>query len=204
MDMAKLHINWFDLAIVLLLVAGAFRGRKRGMSQEVLPLLNWIAVVTLCGLFYHPVAEMIANATVFTMLSASYAAYLGIAAFVMILFAIIKRQLGGKIVGSDMFGNSEYYLGIFSGMVRFACILIFALALLNARSYSQKEIQERNLFVMQNYSNDFFPAWFQVQDQVFRESFAGPVIHSQLGFVLIKPVEAESKPIKRKELNLPI
>ena len=203
MQMAKFNFNWFDIALVLFLVAGAFRGRKRGMSQEVIPLFKWITLVAVSGLFYRPVAEFISKKSYFSLLSASCAAYLGIALVVTIVFLLISRQLGGKVVGSDMFGKSEYYLGILSGMARFACILIFGLALLNARHYTQKEIEDRNRFVMQNYSNDFFPALSQVQDQVFRESFFGPMIHSRLSVVLIKPEPAQAKPIPRKQLDLP-
>lgn len=202
--MAKFHFNWFDVALVLVLVAGAFRGRKRGMSQELIPLLKWISVVAVCGLVYRPLAELIAANTVFSLLASSYTAYLSLALVMFIVFALISHQLGGKIVGSDMFGKSEYYLGILSGMVRFALILVFGLSLLNARYYTQKEIDARNQFVRQNYDNDFFPAMFQVQDQVFRESFTGPMLQSQLGFVMIKPVEARPKPLKRKELDLPM
>jgi len=202
--MAKFHFNWFDVALVLLLVLGAFRGRKRGMSQEMIPLFKWITLVAVCGLFYRPIAELISENTYFSMLAASYAAYLGLALLIAISFMVISKQLGGKVVGSDMFGKSEYYLGIVSGMARFACVIIFGLSLLNARYYTDKEIDERNRYVMQNYSNDFFPAMFQVQDQVFRHSFTGPMIHSQLSIVLIKPEPAKAKPIKRKELDLPI
>lgn len=202
--MGNLHFNWFDVALAAILVAGAFRGRKRGMSQELIPLIKWITLVFTCGLLYHPVAEMIADNTVFSMLTASITAYLGLALVVAVIFAIISRQLGGKIVGSDVFGKSEYYLGIASGMIRFACILVFGLSLLNARYYTQDEIDARNRFVQQNYDNDFFPALFQVQDLVFRESLAGPVIQKQLSFILIEPMKAQSKPIKRKELDLPI
>jgi len=202
--MANIHFNWFDLALVAVLVLGAFRGRKRGMSQELIPLLKWITLVLVCGLLYRPVAVVIADATVFSMLTASFTAYLGLALIVAMIFALVKHQLGGKIIGSDAFGKSEYYLGILSGMFRFACILVFGLSLLGARFYTQDEIDSRNRFVQKNYDNDFFPALFQVQDSVFKESFAGPVIQQQLSFMLIEPVKAEAKPIKRKELNLPI
>ena len=202
--MANFQFNWFDVALVGVLVLGAFRGRKRGMSQELIPLIKWITLVLVCGFLYRPVAEIIASNTVFSMLTASITAYLGLALVTLIIFALVSRQLGGKIVGSDVFGKSEYYLGIMSGMVRFACILLFGLSLLNARFYTQEEIDARNRYVQKNYDNDFFPALFQVQDQVFRDSFAGQVIHEQLSFILIEPVKAQAKPIKRKELDLPI
>lgn len=201
--MGTLPFNWFDIFVVIFLGVGAFVGRKRGMSQEVLPLLKWITLAAVCGFCYQPIAVEIANATMFSLLASSFAAYLGLALVVYAIFAVIGRQLGGKIIGSDAFGASEYYLGIFSGIVRFACILIFGLALLNARLFSQVEIAERNKYIQQNFDADFFPALYQVQDNVFKESVTGPVIHKNLDFLLIKPAFPESKPMRPKDINLP-
>jgi uncharacterized membrane protein required for colicin V production len=202
--MGTMPFNWFDIFVVVFLTVGAFRGRKRGMSQEVIPLIKWIIVAAVCGLFYLPLATEIAKGTVISLLAASFTAYLGLALVIAVVFAVLNRQLGGKVVGSDAFGSAEYYLGIFSGIIRFACMLIFGLALLNARLYTPQEIAERNKYVQQNFDNDFFPALFQIQDNVFKESLTGPAIHKNLDFLLIKPAVPESKPIKRKELDLPV
>ena len=78
------------------------------------------------------------------------------------------------------------------------------LALLNSRLYTQQEIDERNKFVIQNYDNDFFPSIFQVQDYCFKTSISGPTIQKGLSFALIEPVVGASKPLPRKELNLPM
>jgi uncharacterized membrane protein required for colicin V production len=199
--MGTMPFNWFDVFVVIFLVVGAFRGRKRGMSQEVLPLLKWITLAAVCGFCYQPIATEISGGSMFNLFSASLASYLGLALIITIFFALVGRSLGGKIIGSDAFGGAEYYLGIFSGIVRFACMLIFGLALLNARLFSQVEITERNQFVKQNFDADFFPSLFQVQDNVFKESLSGPVIQKNLDFLLIKPAFPESKPIKRKEVN---
>lgn len=201
--MGTLPFNWFDVFVVIFLGVGAFVGRKRGMSQEVLPLLKWITLAAVCGFCYQPIAVEIANATMFSLLAASIAAYLGLALVIIAVFALISRQLGGKIIGSDAFGASEYYLGIFSGVLRFTCILIFGLALLNARLFSQVEIAERNKYMQQNFDADFFPALYQVQDNVFKESITGPVIHKNLDFLLIKPAFPEVKPMRPKDINLP-
>jgi len=201
--MGNMPFNWFDLFVVIFLVLGAFRGRKRGMSQEVLPLIKWITLAAVCGFFYQPIATEIANGSMFSLLSASFAAYLGLALVIVAVFALVSRQLGGKIIGSDAFGGAEYYLGIFSGVIRFACMLIFALALLNARLFSQVEIAERSKYMKQNFDADFFPSLDQVQDDVFRASITGPVIHKNLDFLLIKPTFPESKPMRPKEANLP-
>ena len=56
----SLPVNWFDAVVVLVLGFGLFRGRKNGMSKEILPLFQWLAVILVSGLFYSrggPVAR---------------------------------------------------------------------------------------------------------------------------------------------------
>ena len=48
----NLPVNWFDVVVVLILGFGLFRGRKNGMSKEILPLFQWLAVILVSGLFY--------------------------------------------------------------------------------------------------------------------------------------------------------
>jgi uncharacterized membrane protein required for colicin V production len=200
--MDKMPFNWFDLLIVVVVFLGCWVGRKRGMSQELMPLLKWIAILVGCGLAYKPIADFIA-ATWFSRLFSSYAAYLFLAALIAGLMALINRSVGGKIIGSDVFGKWEYYLGIVAGGVRFSLILIFALSLLNARKFTSQELEARRKFVQQNYDNDFFPSWYQVQTAVFKDSMAGPHIHANLNPLLIKPEVAEQKALQRKEFALP-
>jgi uncharacterized membrane protein required for colicin V production len=203
-SLGKLPFNWFDLLVVIVLVAGAFRGRKRGMSQELIPLLKWICIVLVCGLCYAPLAAFVSDMAQFSRLTSAVMAYFGLGLVVSLLFSFVARQLGGKIIGSDAFGRGEYYLGIVAGMMRFACVLLCGLAILNARLYTQQEIEEHNRYVQKNYDNDFFPALFQVQAQVFQGSLSGPVISNNLSMLLIKPTQGESAPLKRKEFNLPM
>ena len=49
---------------------------------------------------------------------------------------------GEKLVTNAVFGNLEYYLGMVAGVVRFACILLFGLALLNAPIVTDKELED--------------------------------------------------------------
>jgi len=37
--------NWFDVFVVVLLGFGLFRGRRNGMSKELLPTLQWVVLV---------------------------------------------------------------------------------------------------------------------------------------------------------------
>jgi uncharacterized membrane protein required for colicin V production len=132
----NLPVNWFDVVVVLILGFGLFRGRKNGMSKEILPLFQWLAVILVSGLFYAMVAQSIAQMVKLDPLIGNLLAYAILAAVVFLFCSLIKRTVGLKLFGSNLFGNAEYYLGMPSGLVRYACMLIFALAFLNARHYT--------------------------------------------------------------------
>jgi len=57
----KLPINWFDMAVLLILALGLYLGRKHGMTKEVLRVFQWLSVVVVCGLFYAAAAQALIN-----------------------------------------------------------------------------------------------------------------------------------------------
>ncbi len=57
----SLSLSWFDAVIVIVLMFGLFRGRKNGMSKEILPLFQWLAIIFVSGLFYSLVAQWLAD-----------------------------------------------------------------------------------------------------------------------------------------------
>ncbi len=183
----KLPVNWFDVVVVLILGFGLFRGRKNGMSKEILPLFQWLAVILVSGLFYAMGAQLIAKMVKLDPLTGNLLAYAILAAVVFFFFSIIKRTVGLKLFGSNLFGNAEYYLGMPSGLVRYACMVIFALALLNARHYTAAQIQDSNNYQERWYGAHFFPDLYTVQSQVFEKSFIGPYLRQYLGVLLIEP-----------------
>ena len=89
-------------------------------------------------------------------------------------------------------------LGMMAGLVRYSCIIIFALAFLNSRLYSNKEISDERNFQNDVYGSNFFPTGYSFQAQVFEKSFSGPYIRNNLGFLLIKSTLTEEKGLKRR------
>ena len=204
MNLNNLPFNWFDLAILVVLFIGLRSGRKRGMSEELPGLLKWLAIILGCGLAYQPVGLMITgSSSVFSELDAYLIAYTGTALVIAAVFAALKSALGEKWVSSEVFGRSEFYLGMISGGIRFSCMLLAVLALINARSYNTAEIKASYKFQKDNYGSDFFPTFQSLQAQIFEKSRLGPCIRDDLGFLLIKPTRPEKKEIKRKEIALP-
>jgi uncharacterized membrane protein required for colicin V production len=199
MSLDKLPVNVFDCVVIAMLVFGIMSGRKHGMSVESIHLVKWLAVVFGCAALYQPVGEWFANTSLFSKLACFLFVYAISALVILSLFALTKHQLGDKLLGSDVFGRAEFYLGMASGAVRWSCMLVAVLALLNARYYSPEEARAMVRYQDEVYGSNYFPTWQSAQQAVFEKSFAGPLIKQHLGFLLIKPTVAEHKQFHQKE-----
>ena len=204
MNLDQLPINLFDLVVILVLGAGIAKGRKRGMSEELMSLLSWLAILFGGAALYEPAGDWLAQYTnLFGRLSCYLVAYVVVALLVLLLFAGIKRGLGGKLLGSDIFGRSEYYLGMGAGVVRFSCVLLAGLALLNARFFSPTEVRAMQKYNDEWYGNDYFPGLHSMQTTVFDKSLTGVWIKQNLDFLLIKPTEPETRELHQKDAVIP-
>ena len=58
----------------------------------------------------------------------------------LIVFTALKRKYNPKLEGSSFFGGNEYYWGVVAGLVRYLCLMLVALALLNAPYYTAADI----------------------------------------------------------------
>jgi hypothetical protein len=131
------------------------------------------------------------------------AGYLVLAFLVWFVFVLLKKMFASRLTGSNVFGSAEYYLGMFSGMIRFACMLFFALALLNARFYTSAEIQAHQAYVQRwygggIYSGNYIPDLHAVQESIFKKSFLGRCLKDYLGTLLINtgPLESNQPAVK--------
>ena len=201
---SRLLFNAFDIAVVVILAFGFWRGRKNGMSKELLPLGQWLVIVFAAGLGYEPLGNLLIQqrviksvfGTSFNEKTAGFiTAYLLIALAVWLVFAFFRKHLKEKVENSHVFGSGEYYLGIAAGMVRYACIVVFALALLNAPYYSEAEIAAKAAYNnrwygggLKDYKGDFIPSLDEVQAGVFKNSLSGPPIKRGIGVLLINTV----------------
>jgi uncharacterized membrane protein required for colicin V production len=210
----SLAFNWFDVTVVLVVLLGLWRGRKHGLSKELLPFFQWVAIVAAAGFGYAGLGDWLMHADLvrsvfgknFTdrawVLASSY---LVIALGVFIVFVALRRHFGPKLAGSSAFGDGEYYLGMISGALRTTCMLIVALALLNAPVYTPQEIAlhqqtmmdsfglkgaQRGSFKSDDITGDYLPYPPTIQSAVFKESLLGPFIKANLGMLLINTSRA--------------
>ena len=193
MNTGNLPFNWFDLVLVAVLVGGILRGRKRGMSEELLDIVKWALIVVAAGFLYEPGGRFLASMSVFSLLSCYVGVYALILLAVAIIFSMVRRGAGAKLVGSDVFGSAEYYLGMAAGVFRYACIILVGMAFLNARYYTPQEVRERNQYQQDNFGSSFFPTLPGLQEEVFTRSYVGRFAKEYLNVVLIRSTSGDGK-----------
>ena len=191
--MADLPFNLFDVLLALVLVGGVLQGRKHGASLELVSVLKWVSLVLVCAAVYGPAGNLICATGVFDLLTCYLFAYLGMALILFLTFSVLERRFTPRLVGSDIFGRGEYFLGMGSGLLRFLCILLVGLALLNSRQFSPSELRDMARYQEENYGSNLFPGLHSLQTAVFDRSLSGCFIKQDLGFLLISPTSANEK-----------
>ena len=193
--------NWFDLALLGLLGIGFWRGRRRGMTKELFPTMQWVTILLAVGYGHIYLADWLQQQGLIRMMfgnefnertAALVGGYLVIALAVVIIFTALKRKYTAKLEGSSCFGGNEYYWGVAAGLVRYLCAVLIAMALLNAPFYTAAEIQksraDRNRIYgagLKEFSGDFIPTVYEIQDSVFKNSLVGPLIKGNLSMLFI-------------------
>lgn len=197
MKIDNIDFGWFDLVVVAAVIVGALRGRKRGMSEELLDLLKWLAIVIVGGLFYRPLGQLLfAQIPVLNRTIAFVLAYVAIGLCLHLVMSFFKRGVGEKLVQSEVFGDLEYYLGIMAGVVRFSCVLLAVLALLNAKYISDADRAANARMQRENFGSISFPTLGSLQQDVFHESWTGQQIKRYAGQLLI---DAGPEPGRNRE-----
>ena len=197
--MKNLPINYVDGIILVLLVVGIFRGRKRGMSEELLTFIQWLVIVFVGCRVYEFAGKMLSEHAPLSLLTCYVGVYLAFAIFMKLIFSQIQHIVGEKLVGSNFFGDSEYYLGMFAGMIRFACVILMLMALLNARLITTQERAATARMQSKNFEGISFPTFGSIQQAVLFESFTGQQVKAYLGFVLIQSTATKETPLKRDD-----
>jgi uncharacterized membrane protein required for colicin V production len=198
MNLDHLPLNWFDATAILLVLVGVNMGRKRGMTEELFLTSQWIAIVFAGAYLYRPLGDFLVKSDQ----SARVFGYVGVYAIMAVLIKIsvgaLKTRLLEKLQHLNLFGGGEYYFGMVAGAIRYGCMLIFGMALLNAPVYTYQERLKIKAATNENYGSDFFPETFAIQDAVFKESFIGSAFKNRASVLLIaqyveKPVAKHKK-----------
>jgi len=194
--MAGLSIGWVDFLTLLVICVGILRGRKRGLSEELLDTTMWVTIIVAGAFLYRVMGKFFIQKPLLSLLSYYMMSYILVAIGVKIVFVLIKRKFGQKLVESDMFGRLEFYGGMMAGTVRFLCMFLFVLSLLHAPYYSEEYWAKRAKEVDYNYGSDFFPHPCKIQRSVFQNSFTGKNAQKYLSILMIEQTDGAATAIR--------
>lgn len=192
-----MKFNWFDILVGVLLLVGLLRGKKRGMSEELLDLFQWLAIVVVASMFYKPLGQALAAYTHFDLFWSYIISYLFFAIVIKLIFSAVKRAVGEKLVQADTFGRFEYYLGMLAGALRYSCMLLVVLALLNAKYISDQDRAAFAKMQAENFGTISFPSIGSLQHTIFYESKSGPWIQKTFKEQLIEPTQMSGRKAPR-------
>jgi uncharacterized membrane protein required for colicin V production len=192
MKFDDIPFGWLDFVTAFVLLLGILHGRKRGLSEELLGTLQWVAIVVVGGLFYQTLAQMLSTGTsVLSPTTYNLAAYVFIALTVKLLFSLLRRVTGEKLVGSDIFGRFEYYLGMVAGVVRAVCIYLFVMSFLHAPYYSKEMLANDARNQEKNFGDIRFPTLGAFQQSFFKETATGWASDHWLEPLLVRPAATQ-------------
>ena len=202
----NLAFNYVDAMVLLWLFIGLLRGRKHGMTQELLPTLKWLAIVLAGGYLNQPLGALIRqnSAGSFSPQWCLIAAYGLVALVLALFFALLKYWLGDKLTGSDLFGRYEYYSGMLAGLVRHTCLLLALLAVMHSRIVTQAELDAIDAQMKKNLVDIHPPPYMygKVEQAIFTQSVSGKFVQEYLPDLLIPTIKPQEKPkadsIKKK------
>lgn len=195
----NLNFNYIDAIVLVLLIVGIFHGRKRGLSEELLTFVQWLVILFGGAVIYQPLGQMLAGVAPLSTLTCYLLVYLAFAGLVKLIFVQIQKAVGEKLVGSNVFGSFEYYLGMIACMIRFSCAILVFMALLNARIVSEQERAATAKMQSKNFEGISFPTFGSFQQAVLVQSFVGRQVEAHLKFVLIESTVPTKVAIKRRE-----
>jgi uncharacterized membrane protein required for colicin V production len=189
-SLAQRHysFDYVDVIIVAWLIVGILRGRKNGMSQELLPTLKWIAIVVIAGFYYGFLSKLIRKNLGLDALDSNVMSYVVMALVIHMIFSALKTAFGEKLVAENWFGRCEYYFGMVSGCIRFGCMVLVFMALVHAHIISKEKLEEVRKSQKAWAEDVSFPTWGSLQQSILFESFCGPLVQEHLSRVLIASV----------------
>ena len=109
-------------------------------------------------------------------------------------------MLAAKLVEKDPFGRAEFYVGMMAGVVRFACMIVVVMALMNSRVITQTELAQTEKFQASWFSDIRFPTYGEFQQDVLFKSFTGKLVEANLKPVLIASVNSSQAPKKEESI----
>ncbi|MBI3417361.1 MAG: CvpA family protein [Verrucomicrobia bacterium] len=195
----QVQLGWFDFVVSGFLVVGVLHGRRKGMTGELFDVFQWLLIVVGGAYAYQPFGAVIREYTQMEPMACSLTAYFVTAFLIKIAITAVKHRIGEQLIKSDVFGRMEFYLGMMGGALRYACMLLMFMAVLNAKYITPAELARVAKMQKDNFGDISFPTLGSVQQDIFKKSLVGQLTKKHLGHQLIIVGDGEPKRENNRE-----
>lgn len=178
-------VTMFDFVVLIVAIVGLVRGRRRGMSQEVLGLFAWLGFVFGGAYMCHDFGKEVARLTTLSFMWANIATYLATGSVILFAAYMIKTALRDRLAQSDFFSSLEYPLGMLAGIIRYLCMLLVIISVIHAPLITEQDRAKTAKIQSDAFGNIAFPTLGEIQQAIFANSLTGKQLESSMSYVLI-------------------
>jgi hypothetical protein len=186
-------LNWFDAIILGALGYGYHLGKTNGASEEHMPAMKWLLIVTISGFGAPPLGGLFSSIGLGKYWG-QMMAYLFLAFLVFLFFKFLDSRGKSTLRDSEWFGRGEYPLGILLCMLKHMSIVVFVMALVNSKSVTAATVAASRENQIKEFGSAIFPTFPVINHGMFVNSFAGPHLRKRLKWVLLNPVGPKVQP----------
>lgn len=135
--MSLAHLNWFDYALLFVILVSAIIGMIRGLVREILSLLTWVLAFVVGFLFADQVAVWL-SPYITSQPVAQVTSFFILFVLVLIIGAIVNYIIG-RIVAFSGFTLTDAFFGLIFGGLRGLLIALFVVFIVsNTQFQAQK------------------------------------------------------------------
>lgn len=182
--LAALRLNMFDALVLGALGWGVYQGKQQGAASTHVSVVQWMLIGFGGGAMGNLFGSFLSS-----ILGSPYWSQL-IGYFVwifiiMIVFAFLNSKGMGEWKNSDWFGRLEYPLGILGGLIKYFCIILTVMSILNAKHYTPAMIKADRDWQIEEFGSTLFPSLTMLNNMIFNTSFSGPNIKRVFGWAIL-------------------
>ena len=180
--------SWFDGVVIVLLGVGVFKGKKHGMSEELFPLMAWLAVAVGAGMLYQPVGNFLAEHVRIPRYWIMVLTYIFIAFMLHTIFTVIRKKAKDQVQKIDIFGKMEYFLGMIAGALKVACMIVVGVSLFCSKIVTEEEVKRDRAKQENDLGTTFFPTRKTAHYDIVYGSFTGDFLRNKVPNLVMQPV----------------
>lgn len=180
--------NWFDMAVLFLVMLGARRGFRQGLSEELMGLLQWLVGLSLFGLWHVDWAHELSRFFGIRLVHGELLVVLGLLWGTFWLSSKLEKIWVENGFYFEIATGFDRLLGMFCGLLKSMCLAFALMALLSFPSFTKGDLMRSKEYQREWFGTLEFPTFGDLQQDVIAQSYTGKKVQHLLVAFMRRPV----------------